>query len=158
MQGYKRLLGQFVVSYFETALAGWIQFMGQNSWLLAMQSGALSRGAFRDFQPNPNPSNSVPLIAFEHLSLHIQKHLSQSVAVCDSLWQIRVWKTKAEPGTDRYSQEQPGTVLKRLNMCYIFKRYQGYQIWGHKKCPHKKPVYTEAFKPVYGSLWQSVAN
>ena len=29
---------------------------------------------------------SHPLLAFEHLSLYIQKHLSQSVAVCGSLW------------------------------------------------------------------------
>ena len=27
-----------------------------------------------------------PLIAFDHLSLYIQKHLSQSLAVCGSLW------------------------------------------------------------------------
>ena len=42
--------------------------------LLAPQSGAHSRGAFRDFQPNP--IHPVPLTAFEHLSLYIQKHLS----------------------------------------------------------------------------------
>ena len=44
--------------------------------LLAPQSGAHRRGAFRDFQPNPiHASNPVPLIAFEHLSLYIPKHL-----------------------------------------------------------------------------------
>ena len=48
--------------------------------LLALQSGALRIGAYRDFHPIP-----YPLIAFEHLSLYIQKHLSQSVAVCGSL-------------------------------------------------------------------------
>ena len=66
---------------------------------LAPQSGAHRRGAFRDFQPNPIPS--TPLTAFEHLSLYIQKHLSQSVAVCGSLWWGRSWQTKAEPGTAR---------------------------------------------------------
>ena len=36
--------------------------------------------AFRDSHPiQPIP---VPLIAFEHCSLYIQKHLSQAVAVC----------------------------------------------------------------------------
>ena len=28
-----------------------------------------------------NPTHPIPLIAFEHLSLYIQKYLSQSVAV-----------------------------------------------------------------------------
>ena len=43
--------------------------------LLAPQSGAHRRGAFRDpIQPIP----SHPLLAFEHLSLYIQKHLSVS--------------------------------------------------------------------------------
>ena len=31
---------------------------------------------------HPLATNPMPLIAFEHLSLYIQKHLSQSVAVC----------------------------------------------------------------------------
>ena len=29
------------------------------------------RGAFRDFQPNP-----IPLLAPEHLSMYVQKHLT----------------------------------------------------------------------------------
>ena len=46
--------------------------------LLAPQSGAHGRGAFRDFQPNP-----VPLLSLDtYMYVHIQKHLSQSVAVC----------------------------------------------------------------------------
>ena len=32
----------------------------------------------------PSHTQSIPLVAFEHLRLYIQKHLSQSVAVCDT--------------------------------------------------------------------------
>ena len=53
----------------------------------------------------------LPLIAFEDLSLYIQKHLGQSVAVCGSLWKGRSWQTKAEPGTARYSAEKTHHVL-----------------------------------------------
>ena len=44
-------------------------------------AGALRIGSPGDFRP---PSNH-PLIAFEHLSLYIQKNLGQSVAECGSL-------------------------------------------------------------------------
>ena len=37
--------------------------------LLAPQSGALRRGAYRDFN-----TNTQPLMDFEHSSLYIQKH------------------------------------------------------------------------------------
>ena len=47
--------------------------------IIAPQTDAHRRGAFRDFQYHS--SNPVPIIAFDHLSLYIQKHLSQSVAV-----------------------------------------------------------------------------
>ena len=57
----------------------------------------------RDFHP------ILPLIAFEHLSLYIQKHLGQSVAVC--AWKGRSWQTKVEPGTARYSAEKTHHVL-----------------------------------------------
>ena len=72
--------------------------------------------AYRDFHPT-HPI--LPLIAFEHLSLYMQKHLGQSVAVCGSLWKGRSWQTKAKSGTagyrlqsckSRYSQVQPGTA------------------------------------------------
>ena len=45
--------------------------------LLAPQSGAHRRGVFRDFHPIQSNSS----IAFDHCSMYIQKHLSQSVAV-----------------------------------------------------------------------------
>ena len=48
----------------------------------------------------------LPLVAFEHLSLYIQKHLGQSVEVGGSLWKGRSWQTKAEPGTARYNRAQ----------------------------------------------------
>ena len=76
-----------------------------------------------------------PLIAFEHLSLYIQKHLGQSVAVCGSLWKGRSWQTKAEPGTAGHSQvqcwEDPAcaTFLKSrrfVGIKYDTKRY----VWG----------------------------
>ena len=44
------------------------------SQLLALQINAHRRGAYGDFHPFP----SIPFIAFEHLSLYIQKNLSQS--------------------------------------------------------------------------------
>ena len=50
--------------------------------LLAPQSGA-----YRDFHPTIQPIH--PIIAFEHLSMYIQKHLGQSVEVCGSLWKGR---------------------------------------------------------------------
>ena len=79
-------------------------FCGCWTCLLALQSGALRRGAYRDFHPA-----ILPRIALEHLSLYIQKHLGQSVAV-HSLWKGRSWQTKAEPGTARYSRAQLGKV------------------------------------------------
>ena len=54
--------------------------------LLAPQSGA-----YRDFHPTIQPIH--PLIAFEHLSLYIQKHLDQSVTVRCSLWKGRSRQT-----------------------------------------------------------------
>ena len=51
--------------------------------LIAPQSGAHSRGAFRDFQSHA--IHPVALIVFEHSSLYLQNHLSQSVTVCGSL-------------------------------------------------------------------------
>ena len=50
-------------------------FIPQNSsdfQLLAPQSSALRRGAYRDFHTHTHPIH--PLIAFEHFSLYIQKH------------------------------------------------------------------------------------
>ena len=52
-----------------------------NLILLAPQSGVHSTGAFNDQIPS-HPSSVQPTIPFEHLGLCIQKHLSQSVAVC----------------------------------------------------------------------------
>ena len=66
-------------------------------------STALRLGAYRDSHP------THPLIAFEHLSLYIQK---QYVTVCG----------KVDHGRPRQSQVQPGTVLKRPIMCYIFEK------------------------------------
>ena len=68
--------------------------------LLAPQSGAHRRSSNRDFHP------IHPRIAFEHLSLYIQKHLGQSVVVRGSLWKGRSWQTRAEPGTAGHSQVQ----------------------------------------------------
>ena len=66
---------------------------------LAPQSSARShiRGVFRDFQPIP-----VSLIAFEHLSLYIQKNLSQSVTVCGSLWQLDHYSNTSRSLADHY--------------------------------------------------------
>ena len=47
-------------------------------------------------------SGSLYDIAFEHISLYIQKHLGKSVAVCGILWKGRSWQTKAESGTARH--------------------------------------------------------
>ena len=57
-----------------------------------LKLGALRIGAARDLQPTDRPSNH-PLIAFEHLSLYIHKHLGQSVAVRGILWKGRSWQT-----------------------------------------------------------------
>ena len=48
--------------------------------ILVTQRGAHSKGAFRGPSIQPNPT---PLIAFEHLSLYIQKHLSHAVVAGD---------------------------------------------------------------------------
>ena len=49
----------------------WVQFMHLLCWtLLAPQSGALRISAYRDFHPNPIPSQSTySFREFEHLSL-----------------------------------------------------------------------------------------
>ena len=82
-----------------------------------------------------------PLISFEHLSLYIQKHSGQSVAVCGSLWKLdhgRPRQSQIQPGTVGYSQARPGTVLKRPIMCYILEKKKemlwGYQIWYWEAC------------------------
>ena len=78
--------------------------------------------------PSIHPSH--PLIAFEHLSLYIQKHLGQSVAVCGSLWKGRSWQTKTEPGTARYSRAQSGKARYSqyyeilIQMTYIDRAFQ----------------------------------
>ena len=41
--------------------------------------------------------------------------------VSGSMLQGKSWPTKAEPGAPRFSQVQPGTVLKRPIMCCILK-------------------------------------
>ena len=70
-----------VVAIHKLTLINW-----QSWWcvqLLAAQSGAHSRGAFRG-PTHTRPIPSIhPLITFEHLSLYIQKHLRQPVAVYD---------------------------------------------------------------------------
>ena len=84
--------------------------------LLAQQSSAHRRGAYRDFQPNLYPIQFI----FEHFSLYKEKHFSQSVAVFG----------KVDHGRPRQSQVQPGTVLKEPIICYIFEKqgHRGYQI------------------------------
>ena len=65
--------------------------------ILALQSGAHRRGAFRDFHPIaiPNPIH-WPLTACEHLSLYVLNHSTSYSHV--------------QPGTARYSQQQPATA------------------------------------------------
>ena len=73
-------------------------------YLLTPQSGALRRSAYRDFHPILPILPILPLtIAFEHLSLYIQKHFGP---VSDGLWKGRLWQTKAEPGTVGHSAEK----------------------------------------------------
>ena len=43
--------------------------------------------AFRDTQSIIQSTVDSPIIAFEQVSLYVQKHLIQSVAVCGSAWQ-----------------------------------------------------------------------
>ena len=70
-------------------------------------------------------ADSFPLLAFEHLSLYIQKHLGQSVALCDILWKGRSWQTKVQPGTAGQSQVKPGTARysaeKTHHVLYFWK-------------------------------------
>ena len=60
----------------------------------------------KDFKDIKYEATSVPI-----KGLYIQKHLSQSVAVCGKL----------EHGRPRQSQVQPGTVLK-VPSCAIFSK------------------------------------
>ena len=55
----------------------------------------------------PNPSHTHLLIAFEHLSLYIQKHLGQSVVVCGSLW-------------SSYNNGQQWTTIRSATCVFIF--------------------------------------
>ena len=54
--------------------------------MIVSSEGAFSRGAFRGPTHPSHPNPSIPLIAFEHLSLYIQKKFNQSVAQCGSKW------------------------------------------------------------------------
>ena len=67
--------------------------------IISSLSLSSSKRCFQRFPTQPNP-----LIAFEHLSLFKQKHLSQSVAVCSS------GSGKVDHGTPRQSQVQPGAA------------------------------------------------
>ena len=66
-----------------------------------------------------------PLIAFDHLSLYIQKHLGQSVPVCGILWKGRSWQIKVQPGIAGHSQVKPGTARysaeKTHDVLYFWK-------------------------------------
>ena len=62
--------------------------------------------------------------------------------VSGSLWQMRAWKTQAEPGTAGYSQVQ---CQKSHHVLYFSKdikdfkdiKYNTAVLGGHKKCPKK---------------------
>ena len=64
----------------------------------------------------PFPTQPIH-IAFEHLSLYIQKHLSQSVTVRGKVDNVRLCAkySQVQPGTARYRQVKAG-------MCYIFEK------------------------------------
>ena len=57
----------FANSLFYNCTFTWSRF--SSFTLLAPQSDAFRISAYRDFRPIPNPIPSLPLIAFEHLSL-----------------------------------------------------------------------------------------
>ena len=65
------------------------------------------------------------------------------------------------PGKARYSQVQPGTVLKRPIMCYIYEKQalRGYQIWywevclGHQLGHHLGHQLGHHLGHVWGIIW-----
>ena len=69
----------------------------------------------KDFKDIKYEATSVPI-----KGLYIQKHLSQSVAVCGKLEHGRPRQSQVQTGTAGYSAKSP-------IMCYIFERYQGFQ-------------------------------
>ena len=65
-------------------------------------AGALRIGSPWDFRPSIQPT--IHLIAFDHLSLYIQKHFGR----WGILWKGKSWQTKAYPGTAGYSWAHSG--------------------------------------------------
>ena len=66
----------------------------------------MHRGAFRDFHPIPST------FAFEHLSLYIERNLSQSVTVYGKVADLgKARYSQVEPVTSRYSAEETLYVL-----------------------------------------------
>ena len=76
----------------------------------------------------PEQIGPVHTIAFEHLGIYIKNHLSQSVVISDKVVHGRPRQSQVQPGkagcTARYDQVQPGIVLKRPIMCYIFENQE----------------------------------
>ena len=79
---------------------------------LISTAGALISTADALTKGSPGDPTNHPLIAFEHLSLYIQKHLGQSVAVCGILWKGRSWQTKVQTGIAGHSQVKPGSQVQ----------------------------------------------
>ena len=78
------------------------QISSNVSLLLALQSGALRRGAYRDFHPIP--------VFLQLLSILASIYTKAFRPVSGSMWQSMVNQILADLGRDRQSQVQPGTV------------------------------------------------
>ena len=85
-----------------TPIASKMLHLSETAMLLS-NTGALRIGVVR--YPSVRPTIR-PLIAFDHLSLYIQKHLGQSVEFCEKVDHGRPMQSQVQPGTVRYSQLQ----------------------------------------------------